>query len=473
MKYNSDHEHSLIVLVNEFESMTQEGKVSFLEEQDFVKLINYYEKEFLFEKAIEVADYALNQYGFSADFHIRKAQLFLATRKSEQAMSILDKAEVFAPAELEIYILRAKIFCAQAHFSDALRLLHRIKANSNDEDLSDIYLCEAQVHECMKEYDLMFDSLKKSLIFDPENEEALERVWVCTELTKKYKESIKFHKKIIDERPYSFLAWYNLGHAYSCKGDYEKAVEAYEYSIIINEEFELGYRECADLCFQMCQYSRALDLYHDAVELFGPDSDLLASIGECFVQLNDYKSAQENFHKASKLDPYNDEVYFYLGQCHAYEDRWLSAINAYFKAIEIEDRREEYFSNLAIAFSKVSEFAKAHYYFLKATEIGPEQSSIWKDHAAFLLSIGELEKAVEVLEEAEYHAVGPELLYCKAACYLAQGEKKKGLEQLRKALMEDINQHKMIFEIWPAAQEDLKVNQLINYYLKETSVRLG
>ncbi|MDH3650387.1 MAG: tetratricopeptide repeat protein [Saprospiraceae bacterium] len=470
MKYNSDHDHSLIVLVNEFETMSQEGNVSFLEEQDFAKLINYYEKEFLFEKAIEVADYALNQYGFSADFHIRKAQLFLATRKSEQAMSILDKAEVFAPAELEIHILRAKIYCAQAHFSEALRLLQRTKANSNDEDLSDIYLCEAQVHECMKEYDLMFDSLKKSLIFDPENEEALERVWVCTELTKKYKESIKFHKKIIDERPYSFLAWYNLGHAYSCKGDYEKAIEAYEYSIIINEEFELGYRECADLCFQTCQYNKALTLYCDAVDLFGPDSDLLANIGECYLQLNNYKSAQEHFNKASKLDPYNDEVYFYLGLCHAHEDRWLSAINAYFKAIEIEDRREEYFCNLAIAFSKVGEFAKAHYYFLKATEIGPEQSSIWKDHAAFLLQIREIDKAMEVLEEAEYHAVGPELLYSRAACYFSLKQKKKGLEQLRKALMDDISLHQLIFDILPSLKDDLKVNQLIDYYLKETTL---
>ena len=76
MKYNSDQDHALISLVNEFETMSQQGNVSFLDEQDFLKLINYYEKEFLFEKAIEVADYALNQYGFSADFHIKKAQLF-------------------------------------------------------------------------------------------------------------------------------------------------------------------------------------------------------------------------------------------------------------------------------------------------------------------------------------------------------------------------------------------------------------
>ncbi len=468
MKYNSDQDHSLILLVNEFETMSQEGNVSFLEEQDFLKLINYYEKEFLFEKAIEVADHALVQYGFSADFHIKKAQLFLATRNSEQAMSILDKAQIFAPAELDIHLLRAKILSSLGQYSDALALIGTMKEKANPEDLSSIFLSEAQVFECLKEYDKMFESLKESLNCDANNEEALERVWVCTELTKKYQESIDFHTTIIDENPYSYLAWYNLGHAYSCMGEYERAVEAYEYSFIINEDFELGYRECADLCFQTCEYHKALGFYLEALDMFGPDSDLLANIGECYMQQRKYGMAQDYFNKASKLDPYNDEVYFFLGLCHAREDRWVSAINAYFKAIEIEDRREEYFNNLAKAFAKIGEFAKAHYYFLKATEIGPEQCEIWKDHTAFLLHIGEYDKAIDVVEEAEFNAVGTELLYCKAACLLARGDDREGLEALRQALMEDIDMSELIFEILPTLKDNIPVHQLINYCLAET-----
>lgn len=469
MKYNSDQDHSLILLVNEFETMSQKGSVSFLEEQDFLKLINYYEKEFLFEKAIEVTDHALHQYSYSADFHIKKAQLFLATRNSEKAMSILDQAEVFAPAELDIHLLRGKILCSLGKYSKALRLLDKIKEHANQEELSDIYLCQAQVFECLKEYNQMFESLKQALYHNPENEEALERVWVCTELTKKYQDSIVFHKHIIDRNPYSFLAWYNLGHAYSCEGEYEKGIEAYEYSFIINEEFELGYRECADLCFQICAYDKALHFYLEALDLFGPDSDLLANIGECHMQKKQYDRAKDYFNKASKLDPYNDEVHFYLGQCHAKEDRWLSAINAFFKAIEIEDRREEYFGNLAMAFSKVGEYAKAHYYYLKATEIGPEQSDIWKDHASFLLQLGETEKALEVLEEAEYHSVGAELLYCRAACLLALGNREDGMEMLRLALIDDIEMSSMIYDIRPELREDELVHQLINYYMTEVS----
>lgn len=467
MKYNSDQDHALISLVNEFEAMSQKGNVSFLAEQDFQKLINYYEKEFLFEKAIEVADHALSQYGFSADFHIKKAQLFLATRNSEKAMSILDEAEVYAPAELDIHILRAKIFSSLGQYTKALTLIDLIKEKAADTELSGIYLCEAQIYECLKEYDKMFASLKLALHFDPDNEEALERVWVCTELTKKYLESISFHLKVIDRNPYAYLAWYNLGHAYSCEGEYEKAIEAYEYSFIINEEFELGYRECADLCFQVCQYPKALSYYLDALELFGPDSDLLANIGECHMEQKEYDRAKDYFTKASKLDPYNDEVHYYLGLCHSKEDRWLSAINAFFKAIEIEDRREEYFSNLAMAFSQIGEFAKAHYYYLKATEIGPEQCEIWKAHISFLIKLGELEKALEVVEEAEFHTVGAELMYCRAACLFAMDQHADGMEILRLALIEDLEMAQMIYDILPSLKENVQVHHLVNYYLSE------
>lgn len=447
--------------------MSQEDEVSFFKEKDFLKLIHYYEKELLFDKAIEVVDHAIGQHGFSADLHIRKAELFLAIRNSEKALKLLDMAEVYAPSEPEIQLLRAKILCGTGEFGEALQLIEKTKMNATEEELSDIYLSEAQVYESLKDYNRMFDCLKKSLAFDAQNEEALEKVWVCTELTKKYRESIQFHQKLIDQNPYSFLAWYNLGHAYSCRGMYDAAIDAYEYSYLINEEFELGYRECADLCFQTCRYEKAKEIYFEALEIFGPDADLLSNLGECYLKLDNCNRAKSFFEQASKLDPYNDEVYYYLGICHSREDRWLSAVNSYFKAIELEDRREEYFSALADAFNHLKEYTKAHYYYQKATELGPELSEMWSAHATFLIHIGEFDQAREVIGEGEFHAGGAELLYCKAALDFVSKGRKVGLDSLRLALIEDIHLADRFFHILPNLKEEKQVNQLIEFYQGE------
>lgn len=467
MKYNSERDHSLIILVNEFEKMSERDEVSFFKENDFLKLIRYYEKELLFDKAIEVVDYAITQHGFSADLHIRKAELFLAIRNSEKALSMLEMAEVYAPSEPEIHLLRAKIMCGNGDFGEALQIIENTKINASEDELSDIYLAEAQVFEALKDYNKMYECLRKSLAFDHDNESALEKVWVCTELTKKYQESIRFHKDLINKSPYSFLAWYNLGHAYACKGRYEEAIEAYEFSYLINEEFELGYRECADLCFQTCYYERAKDIYDEALQLFGPDADLLISLGECFLKLEDYDSAQSYFTKASKLDPYKDEVYYFLGLCHSKANRWLSAVNSYFKAIELDDRREEYFCSLAEAFSQLKEYTKAHYYFQKATELGPELPEMWHPHAAFLIRIGEYDQAEDVITEGEFHAGGAALLYCRAALHFARFGEKEGLESLRLALIEDIRMAEMIYDLMPSCKDIIKVEQLISFYQGE------
>jgi tetratricopeptide (TPR) repeat protein len=102
----------------------------------------------------------------------------------------------------------------------------------------------------MKDYNAMYDTMAEAVMLDCKNEEAMERIWISAELSRRYEDSVKLHLDIIDCDPYNYQAWYNLGHGYTCTWEYEKAVEALEYSYIINPEFESAYLDCADTCRQ-------------------------------------------------------------------------------------------------------------------------------------------------------------------------------------------------------------------------------
>ena len=91
----------------------------------------------------------------------------------------------------------------------------------------------------MEDYNKMFESLQNALVADLNCEEALERIWLCTELANKYKESAVLHNQILDKNAYSYLAWYNLGHAYNGLKMNKEAIEAFEFSYVIRENFEL------------------------------------------------------------------------------------------------------------------------------------------------------------------------------------------------------------------------------------------
>ena len=83
----------LINLVSEFELMIESNSLGYLDEKDFFQIITYYEKNFLIEKAIEVVDYAIEQYSYRSEFLIAKARLLLILEQNEESIKVLEAAE--------------------------------------------------------------------------------------------------------------------------------------------------------------------------------------------------------------------------------------------------------------------------------------------------------------------------------------------------------------------------------------------
>lgn len=447
--------------------MNENGTLSYLEEHDFHHLIDYYEDEFLLNKALEAANHAISQHPFCADFLLVKARLLLHHDRPYRAMRFLDRAEVIAPLEVEVYLLRAKAFSALGDYDQALTLLDQAKKFSTGSDLLDLYLCESAICEGMKDFERMFESLARALQLDPSSEEALDRIWISVELSKKYHESILVHERVLDVDAYTYQAWFNLGHAYACLGEYRKAIEAIEFSFLINPEFELGYLDCAELCSQEQDFAKALEIYRELVQRFGADCEDLVKMAECEFEMGLYEESRRTLVEAMQLDQYNDEVFYFLGKCFRAERRYGNAISALIKAIELEDRREEYYSELAQAYVCLEEYGKADFYFAKACEISPEQECYWLDHTRFLMRIQKYERALHVIEEADYHTFSAELLYCKATCLLKLDLRKKALRIMDEALVEQFNLHKILFEIYPEIHADREICSMVRYYQGE------
>ena len=92
---------------------------------------------------------------------------------------------------------------------------------------------------------------------DPTNEEAFIRSVSGRILPDRNEESIKLHQKIIDESPYNELAWFNLAAAYQGLKLYEKAIDAYQYAIAIDEKFDYAYRNIGDAYIRLRKYQRS------------------------------------------------------------------------------------------------------------------------------------------------------------------------------------------------------------------------
>jgi len=291
-------------------------------------------------------------------------------------------------------------------------------------------------------------------------------------MSRKFDESIQLYNQIIDQDPYSYKAWYNLGHAYTYFGNYGAAIEAYEYAFIINNEFEWAYRHCAELCMETKNYTKALECYEDVLKLpyikLLPDADLLFKVGQCYQFLGQIKYAQEFYKNSLKFDEVNDEIYFYLGKCEATSNNWRKAIQYYQQAIKIEEGREEYFAAIGEAYAQLNINEKAFQYFDLAVELAPEQAIYWIKFAAFLLHKGAYSEALDLLAEAEENAVGAELLFCKSACLFKMNEPTKAMNVLAEALTEDFEMHPLLFSYLPELVADRKINAILEFYKYES-----
>ncbi|MEL6924301.1 MAG: tetratricopeptide repeat protein, partial [Bacteroidota bacterium] len=466
MRQNFNNHHTIAALVSEYEAMSQKGTVGFLEEKVFLQLIDYYQDQLQIDRALEVVDHALAQYNFSADFYIRKAQLLIESRQEEKAIDSLEQAQIYAPSEIGIFLLRVEILCSLGKHEEALILLESIKPNATGEDLNEIYLYEARICEYRQQFEEMYYVLEKILISDPRNKEALERMWLCVELSQKYKESIKLHTRLIDEHPYSHLAWFNLGHAYQATNQLKFAREAFEYAFIVNEKFQDAYKDCALVCYDLGDYKKALTCYEEVLEHFEPDSNILMNIGRCYQAMGDVSIARAFYIKSVALHPQNDDAHYFLAECYAIDEQWKAAKESYRTAMRIENRKEEYYSGLAKACFELGEEEEANNLLMRAIEVAPEQIYTWIQYALFLMETGRFDHALDVLDDTCLNLTDddPQLHYCRIACLFLKGRRQEALYRLGEVLSEYFDDYQLLFKFAPELEDDIDILNLIERY---------
>lgn len=469
MEYRTKPNLSLPEFVSVFENMILRGESSHWDEKDYLNLIQYYISESLTEKALEALDYALQYSSHHAEFYVIKSRLLINEEDYKEADETLDIALNLYPRHAELQLMKIKVTAQLGDYEKAFTMVDNCSDQMTLNSCIDLYLAEAYIYECMREYNMMYNKLRDVLTIDPKNEEALEHIWLCVEWSRLYQESIEFHNGLLDQDAYNSLAWFNLGHAYSCEGDYKNAIRSLEYSYIVNPEFKTGYLDCAELCCQINDYKKALVIYQELIQRFGHHQEYLVPAAECMLKLRKYAVAKEYLIEALKIDQYIDDIYYLLGICYAREGNYTNAISSLIKAIKLDDRREEYYAELAYCYEKTKQYGKADFYYTKSTETGPEEENYWLMHVKFLMRRNKMDKALDVLEEADEHTVGARLSYCKAACLFRLGKKKEAIQCLDELLPEDFDSHKIFFKLAPKSKTDRDIQSVIRYYSVENS----
>jgi tetratricopeptide (TPR) repeat protein len=473
MRDNSfgDDKDEIRELIKQFQNLKSGRANSFLEEDSFEKIVDYFDDIEDMPQALEAVEMGIDQYPYSATLNIKKADLLIATRRYHEALEILNHAELLDANDINLYILKTDVYLALDQQEKAVALLENALQLFDGQERIEMLFELADVYDDYEEFDKIFDCLKLILEQDPTNEEALYKICFWTDFTGRNEESIKLHQRIIDEHPYSELAWFNLGAGYQGLKLYEKSIDAYKYAVAIDEKFDYAYRNMGDAYIRLRKYKDAIESLERVLELSRPEDVIYEAIGHCYDRLKNYAQARFYYRKASHLNQEDSKLYFKIACTYINEGQWNTAVKQLQTALQIHRLQPEY--NLAMGECKMQmgEFKEAIQYFSNVVAQRPKNISSW-EALIRCLYIGEyFDEALEQVDAAIRHTDNkPIFTFYLSAIYFAMGKSKEGLVQLENGMTKAPRLLKKLVDLNPSILQHQQVVDVVARYKKNRAI---
>ncbi|MCB9227747.1 MAG: tetratricopeptide repeat protein [Chitinophagales bacterium] len=456
-------------LAKKYESAREKGEVVFFTEQEYEEIIDYYAFKKEYEAALSVANECIKGFKYTDTFHVKKAEIYLDLNQAENALESIETALVFSPNEISIILLKADALLQLSKFKEAINLVENAMHNADKEEKIDLYLELADIYEEWDKNYEVIDCLEECLKLNPENEEALNRMWFSVELTKSYERSVLIHAQLIEHHPYNLLAWYNIAHAYQALNNYDKAIEAFEFAMVIDEDYIPAFVDAASLYCETKKYDKGIAIYEDLLELGEESKDIYYQLAKAYQSTNKYIKARENFKRAINLDPYFAKAFHSLGLNYLESKLPKNALSPLEKAVKLEPKNYEFLNSMAAAYFLNEAKDKAVEIYYKMLEINNLDKRIYLNIISIMYENGSVQDAVELIDLAItlFDDNKSDLLYIKTAFLYDLGKKNQMYEALLKALENNPEDYSQLFELIPEMENDNAVMSIIESYQKE------
>jgi len=464
--YQEDREE-LKELLLKYQNLKHGRSCSFLEEDAFERIIDYYDEKDDLNEALEAAETGLDQFPFSALLMFKKADLLLANRKYQEALTILETAELYDSNDVNLYILKTDAYLALDQQAKAVELLQAALNLFEGEERLDLLFELADVYDDYEEFDKVFDCLKLILEEEPNNEEALYKICFWTDFTGRNEESIRLHQQIIDDFPYNELAWFNMAAAYQGLKLYEKSIDAYQYAVAIDEKFDYAYRNMGDAYLRLRKYKEAIEVLEKVLELSRPEDVIYEAIGHCYQRMGNSAQARFHYKKAVHLNPDDSKLHYKIAVTYMVEEQWQMAIKHLESATRIHRGIAEY--NLAMGECRLhlEQYKEAIQYFSMVVRHKTKNVSGWESLIKCLLKGAFFEEAlVQTLAALKATENKPLFLFYQSTALFAMGKSKEALLKLEMAMEKSPKFLKKFIELNPSILQNNQVVDIVARYKK-------
>ncbi len=468
--YRQDREE-LKELLKQFENLKSGKSNSFLEEDSFERIIDYFDEKENLSAALEAVDYGTEQYPYSSALLLKKADLLIALRRYKESLFVLEQAELLDSKDTNLYILKTDAYLALDQQQKAAAVLEAALDDFEGEEKIDLLFELADVYDDYENFGKVFDCLKIILDLEPNNEEALYKICFWTDFTGRNEEGIRLHQQIIDNFPFNELAWFNLGAAYQGLKLYEKALDAYQYAVAIDDKFDYAWRNMGDAFIRLRKYKDAVEVLEKVLELARPEDVIYEAIGHSYDKMGNYAQARFHYRKASHLNNDDSQLHYKIACTYMNEGTWESAIKSLEVALRIHRMQPEYNLAMGQCYMELKKLEDAITYFGNVVRVRPKNLNGWIELLKCLYKAELFDEALEYAGFAYEQTDGkPIFIFYKSAVYFAMSKSKEALLQLELGMSINPKLVKKFIELNPAILQNQQVVDVIARFKKIKSI---
>ncbi len=449
--------------LSKFELMLKTNSVYFFDSNEFEEIILFYVDSGKFSLAKKALHLGLSQHPTCVSLKLIQVELLILDEKLEKAEKILNELAEIEPSNEDIYIQKATIFSNRGDHQKAVDNL-KIALLYADED-AEILSMIGMEYLYLEDFDTARFNFAKSLDVHYENYSSLYNIIYCFDMMKKNDEAIAYLKDYIEKDPYSEIAWHQLGRQYYIVFDYQNALQAFDYSILIDDNFIGAHLEKAKTLEELGHYEEAIEFYHKTMELDTPTSFAYLRIGKCYEKLKSNKNAIDFYNKTVNEDPLLDKGWLALTDVFIKNNNYHKALFYINKALSIDEENNLYWHKFAEINLKLNLFEEAARAYYKCIGLQDDRLEVYVALADVLHFLGEFHEAIRVMLDArESYKDQTEITYRLGGLYFLVQKENEGTYFFEKALKADVDYLEIIKDIFPTIIDKKEVQLLIKKF---------
>lgn len=447
-----------------FKRSVLEGEFRYFDVVEYESIIDFLLEEGDYETANLAIDQAMSIHPSALPVRVRYAQSLINKGDPESAVDELDLLENLDPYNPDLFLMRGTALLmlddaltAEESFRKAIQLA--------GDDLDEIYYHIGSAYVPAGNLESAIRYFEKSFRENPENEPLLNDLGYFNDQLGFPAKSIYYYNLYLDLDAFNPAVWFNLGIAYNRTGEFEKALEAYDFTLALNSNFHHALFNKANSLANMERYKEAVEAYREYLKSDPANDDAWCYMGECYLNQGRYKMAERYYNKALDLNPENDIALFSKGIIFWVNRKYEESLTFIWNAIVIEDETPDYWFTYARVLADAGRRSEALNAFKRAAVLNPGNPEIWIFYAEYQHSHGNVKEAITILRKGIRHNNKDAVIKYHLAAYLIEAnDEKEAAVQLETALKLDFNRHSDLFRVYPKAAQNDFVKRLIKSY---------